>query len=322
MRHLVANLRAHVRRRAGGVVIDATLNSISRAGRLHPNSLAIQRGVDVIRDVPYLPSGDRWHRLDVYRPTDHPGPHPVLFYVHGGGFRILSKDTHWMMGLQFARRGFTVFSINYRLAPASPYPAALQDAFAAAAFVRDHAADYGADPSRFVLAGESAGGNIVCAMTAAHCYRRPEPWARAFYDLNLPIEAVMPAAGLLQVTDPDRFRRRRPDLPAWLMDRITEVSEGYLHKAGDAPLADPLLIFEAGAPPERPIPPMLATAGTRDPILDDTRRLGPAIERLGGTCDVRIYPGGAHAFHAVFWRDLARQCWADHFAFLDRHVPR
>ena len=51
-----------------------------------------------------------------------------MLYVHGGGFRILSKDTHWIMGLAFARRGFLVFNIGYRLAPKHPFPAAIADA--------------------------------------------------------------------------------------------------------------------------------------------------------------------------------------------------
>ena len=58
-------------------------------------------------------------------PARFAGPRPVLMYVHGGAFRSLSKDTHWIMGLAFARRGFVVANVNYRLAPEHRFPAGL-----------------------------------------------------------------------------------------------------------------------------------------------------------------------------------------------------
>ena len=61
--------------------------------------------------------------------------------------------------------------------------------------------------------------------------------------------------------------------------------------------------------------------GTRDPLLDDTRRLGAALDRLGVPYEVRYYPGEIHAFHALVWRPQARAFWRDTFAFLDRYAP-
>lgn len=310
--------RARLRRRAGGFVIDGSLHSLSRLGRLHPASRQLAGGVEVTRDVPYRDTGRREHLLDVYRPPPGTPSRSTLVYVHGGGFRILSKDTHWMMGLGFARAGHTVFSINYRLAPEHPYPAAVEDTFAAVEWIVDHAREWGADPDRIVLAGESAGANLICAVIIASCYRHPDPLARAIRARELPIVAALPACGLLQVSDPGRFRRRKATLPPWLEDRIIEVADGYLDGASGG-LADPLLVFEAEAP-DRPLPPMLAIAGTRDPILDDTRRLGRAVAAQGGRCDISIHLGGIHAFHAVFWRDPGRAAWAAQLGFLDEHL--
>src|SRR5690606_5988723 len=122
------------------------------------------------------------HRLDVYRPAHAEGPRPVVLYVHGGGFRILSKETHWLMGLYFARRGYVVFNIGYRLAPKHPFPAALEDSADALGWVVQNAHRYGGDPTRLVLAGESAGANLVTSLTLACCYRREEPYARRVFD--------------------------------------------------------------------------------------------------------------------------------------------
>ncbi len=309
---------ADVARRDGvGLVIDTALRSLSSAGKLHPAARRLRRGVEVIRDIPYTDSGLRAHTLDVHRvPADGADgePRPTLIYVHGGGFRILSKDTHWMMAATFARQGYVVFSINYRLAPGHPFPAAVHDTFDAVRWVADHAHAYGADPGDVTLAGESAGANLICGVIAATCYPLDDPHAQALHGRALPITAALPACGLLQVSDPDRFRRRKPDLPPWLHARIDVVCREY-HDAGHHPLADPLVVFEE-AEPVRPLPPMLAICGTRDPILDDTRRLGAAVQQAGGRCEISIHPGAVHAFHAVFWQPPARDAWRAQLDFL------
>jgi acetyl esterase len=128
--------------------------------------------------------------------------------------------------------------------------------------------------------------------------------------------------GILQVTDPARFARRKK-LGRFLADRIDEVSEAYLfgheHATPDElELADPLRIVESGEKPVRPLPPFFAAVGTADPLLDDTRRLKSALDHIGVPCEVRFYPGEPHAFHALVFRKSARECWRETFLFLDR----
>src|SRR5262245_28346673 len=90
--------RDRLRRRGGAFVVDNFFRAIATAGRLHPLARPGRHGVEVLRDLPYLPTGEVEHLLDLYRPVDRAGePRPVVLYVHGGGFRILSKDTHWIM---------------------------------------------------------------------------------------------------------------------------------------------------------------------------------------------------------------------------------
>lgn len=315
-----------LRRRLGALLVDSAFRGAASAGRLHPLARPERHGVEVLRDIPYRSEGGQPHKLDVYRPSNRQGPLPVVLYVHGGGFRILSKDTHWIMALAFARRGYLVFTIDYRLAPENPYPAALEDAAAALLWTAENAARYGGDPERIFLAGESAGANLITSLAIASSYERPEPWARAVFKRDIHLRGVLPACGILQVSDPARFRRRKARLGAFINDRITEVSTSYLGGAvtdspGALDLADPLLVLERGIAPVRPLPPFFVPIGTKDPVLDDSRRLKAALDHLGSPCEIRFYQGEVHAFHAFVWRENAQQCWKDTFTFLDQHTP-
>lgn len=317
-----------LRKRAGGRLMQGFFSGAAQLGRLHPLASPERHGVEVIRDVPYLPGSDRpEHRLDVYRPRERHGPTPTVLYIHGGAFRILSKDTHWVMGLAFASRGYTVFNLSYRLAPRHPFPAPVEDVAAAYRWVVDHAARYGADVERMVVAGESAGANLATAVTLASVYDRDEPFARQVHATGIVPRATAPACGVFQVTDQARFARRKRNLPRFVHERLEEMERGYVGQDPSAhgatiDFADPLLWLERGERPDRPLPPFFIPVGTRDPLLDDTRRLASAIEALGGTAEPRYYEGGVHAFHAFVFLEQAREVWRDKFAFLAKHVPR
>ena len=86
---------------------------------------------------------------------------PAVILVHGGGWR--SGDRGWWaaQGRRLAARGWVAFSVDYRLAPAHTFPAAVEDVRAAVRWVRAHADDYGVDPDRIALLGGSAGGNLA-----------------------------------------------------------------------------------------------------------------------------------------------------------------
>jgi acetyl esterase len=302
--------------------IETFFRAASAIGRLHPLSRPERHGVEVLRDIPYLTSGSKAHLLDVYSPRRSEVPRPVVLYVHGGGFRILSKETHWVFGLSFARKGYLVFLINYRLAPRHPFPAPLEDVCHAYRWVLSNAARFGGDPSRIVVAGESAGANLVTSLTLATTFERPEPFAREVYDLGVVPSAVWPACGILQVSDPERFWRERA-MRQVVKDRILAVCRGYLHGAEGRDLffADPLVVLESEAQPQRPLPPFFLSAGMRDPIRDDTRRLEAALRKRGVRCEARYDDGQPHAYQALLWKKAAREVWRDTFRFLDQHVP-
>jgi len=312
-----------IRRQGATKLVGATLRTFSGLARRLPTSHPKRHNVEVLRDIPYLPSGQKEHTLDIYRPSGDVKGAPVVFYAHGGAFQTLSKKTHWLMGLAFAKQGYLVCNINYRLAPRYPYPAAMIDVCAACSWLVEHIHEYGGDSSKLILSGESAGANLVTALTLAVCYERTEAWARKLWDVHPQIRAVIPACGLLQVSDTQRFARRKK-LPIWMADHIASISEAYLpytlEVSIDFPLADPLLLLEGGKHPQRPLPPFFIPVGTKDPILDDSRRLKTALDRLGASSELRYYEGGVHAFHALLWQPIARQCWQEQFNFCRKQL--
>ena len=337
---MFARFGADARRLIGSTVVDGFFNGISRVARLHPQSSPDRHAVEHLRDIRYFEGTSREHLLDVYRPAHATSakhgratepayrryqgpPWPMVFYVHGGGFRILSKDTHWVMGLSFARRGFVVFIVSDRLAPKHPFPSAIEDVCRAFTWVMKNAERYGADPSRVVLAGESAGANLAASLAITLAYEREEPFAREAFATGVVPRAVVPACGVFQVSDMERLRRRKPGMSTFIADRLAEVEAAYLGGAGTSSrdLADPLLLLERGEQPSRPLPPFFLPVGTRDPLLPDTRRMALALRNLGVVARDEYYPGELHAFHALVMRQGAQKCWRDTFDFLDEHVP-
>ncbi len=129
----------------------------------------IDAATQVTRDVSYGP--DERNRLDIFTQEGTQGA-PVLVYVHGGGF--VMGDKRNPDGLPFfdnvgdfaARNGMVGVTITYRLAPANPWPAGPEDMGATIAWLQDNIADYGGDPSRIYLMGQSAGAVHVASYVA------------------------------------------------------------------------------------------------------------------------------------------------------------
>jgi acetyl esterase len=320
---------ASLSRRVGGAVHDKAWWYLAHLGRLSPLSNPGIHGIDVLRDIAYDASGHTHHLLDIYRPKKRSGLLPTVLYIHGGGFRIMSKDTHWLMGLLFAKQGYVVFNINYRLAPEHPYPAAMEDAAQAYQWILDRGPDFGADPSRIVLAGESAGANACVGLTIASSYKRPEAWARRLYRTQSQPRVTVAKCGLLQVSRPERYTDllHGKALGPFVMDRIQDVTDDYLRRStakgnGGTVLADPLVFLERGRAPDRPLPPVFASVGTKDPLREDTRRLDTALAALEVPRQVKYYRGEIHAFQALFWRPQARKAWRDMFTFIDDHLEQ
>ena len=117
-------------------------------------------------DVAYKEDGEATAKLDLYLHPS-PGTHRAIVYVHGGGFVTGDKRPcpNHILGPAL-QHGYSLVSVNYRLAPQHPFPAAIEDVSAAIHFIKAHGAEWGIDPKGLVLTGESAGG-LISALTGA-----------------------------------------------------------------------------------------------------------------------------------------------------------
>jgi acetyl esterase len=156
--------------RAHGAVLD-----LNFAQSMYKPLLQNQRrdGVGVVRDIAY--GSDARHRLDVYRLQNEPAaPQPVMIFMPGGGFIRGDKSERDNFGNYFARHGIVVVVANYRLAPEHVWPAGAEDVIATYRWVRQHAGEYGLDPARIILAGESAGAAHVATATLVRRFHPAE----------------------------------------------------------------------------------------------------------------------------------------------------
>jgi len=94
------------------------------------------------------------------------GPHPVLVYLHGGGWICGSPTTHRKLGYRFAEAGFLVLNVDYRLAPEHPFPTPFEDCVSAIRWAHAECSRWGGDPERLFVGGDSAGANLSAAAAA------------------------------------------------------------------------------------------------------------------------------------------------------------
>lgn len=238
-------------------------------------------------DERYIPGAAGPLGVRIYFPLD-PGPSrerlPVLVYFHGGGFVLCDLDSHDSCCRRLANgAGAIVVSVDYRLAPESPFPAAVHDAWAATQWVAGQLAELGGDPARLVVAGDSAGGNLA-AVVAMLARDRGGP-ALAFQLLIYPVvdqrRKQAPASG----------GRRAPSgtLTAAHMGWFTEQ---YLGRGGDRtdPLASPILGDFTGLPPAHVV------TGGMDPLCEEGEDYARRLSAAGVPATVERYEDGFHGF--------------------------
>ena len=217
-----------------------------------------------------------------YLPVDHHDerPDPLLVWFHGGGFMLGDLDTADQPARMLCRYGDVhVLSVDYRLAPEHPFPAAVEDAVAAFAWAAEHADALGADPGRVTVGGDSAGANLA-AVVAQQARSTRSPSAQLLVYPPTDMKTTFPSARRFA----DGYFLTEADT-LWFLD----------HYAGDADRSDPrmspLLADDLSG-----LAPALVVTAAFDVLRDHGEAYAQALRRAGTPVVLRRVPRLIHGF--------------------------
>ena len=214
------------------------------------------------------------------------GPFPVLVYFFGGGFIMGDLDAVDEVCRMMANRaGCIVASGEYRLAPEHKFPGPVEDGYAIVAWVAEHAAEFGGDPSRLAVGGESAGGNI--AAVASQLARERGGPKIVFQVLIYPP---------LDFTAARAMGQELAGQPTLTDERMQYFDRHYFRTLDDArsPLASPILADDLAG-----LPPALVITAEHDPLAREGAVYAERLRQAGVEVTLTCYPGMIHGFYSM-----------------------
>lgn len=216
---------------------------------------------------------------------------PVIAFFHGGGWVLSSVEGHDALARRIAARtGMLVVSVDYRLAPEFPFPAPHDDCWAVTRWLGEHASEWGGDPGRLAVCGDSAGGNLAAGVALR---ARDERLALRCQALVYPC-----------IDD------RQDDYPS-----MTKNADGYFltasdmrwfwnHFVPDVHRADPRAVPARAVDLDGLAPAIVMTA-EYDPLRDEGERYAERMTEAGVPVQMIRYPGVVHGFVSR-WHTMAR----------------
>jgi acetyl esterase len=265
----------------GGATVDDVRRDTARASRLAGG----RQPIGEVRDVE-LPGGAGTVPARLYVPRSRVGdplPSPLLFFIHGGGMVFGDLESHDATCRLLAERADTrVLAVDYRLAPEHPFPAAVEDCWAAFQAVAEQPERWGADPDRIAIGGDSAGGTLS-AVTAIKA-------AEAGIAVRLQL-LVYPATDMAEQSESRRLFGEGFFLTS---DFVELAHTSYV--TAEHQLRDPLVSVKYTEKlPADLAPAHVVTAGF-DPLRDEGEAYARLLAEAGVPVELRRYPGLIHGF--------------------------
>jgi acetyl esterase len=228
------------------------------------------------------------------------GPHPVMVYLHGGGWAFGSPASFRKLGMQFAEAGYLTIVLDYRLAPEHPFPAAHEDCLFAVEWARDNARRWNGDGTRIAIGGDSAGGNLSLSALGA-C--PPE------------LRGALRAAVLFYGCFDLAATAERTRALAGLQTQLSEYVAGNTKLFAD-PRVSPLKAVAAG----RLAPCFILGAGEDAWCLGDSLMLAQALTAAGSPYEMHVMEGMPHGFMQMSELEGCRAAMRLVWDFLARNV--
>jgi acetyl esterase len=235
----------------------------------------------------------------IYTPEGS-GPFPLLVFFHGGGWVIGDLDGHDPLCRRLTNLvDCIVVSVDYRLAPEHPFPAAPRDCFAATQWVAQNAAQLQGDPARIAVGGDSAGGNL--AAVVAQLARDQGGPALVFQALIYPATDLRMSTASIEENGKDYLLTKEDMI--WFMQHYMKNEEDKSN-----PLASPLLAANLSN-----LPPALVITAEYDPLRDEDEQYGERLKEAGVPVQISRYDGAIHGFVScgVMGIELGNQATAE-----------
>jgi acetyl esterase len=220
----------------------------------------------------------------IYTPEGE-APLPVLAFLHGGGWVIGSLESHDAFCRALARAiPAIVVAVDYRLAPEHPFPAGLDDGYAALTWIAENAASFGGDPARIAVGGDSAGANLSAAITLLARERGGPKLAHQLL--------IYPATHL----EAETVSMRENAEGYFLTRAIMEWFSAHYITAEQKvlPSASPMLAAD-----HRNLPPATVITAEFDPLRDDGEAYAARLREHGVPVDSARYDGMIHGFITI-----------------------
>lgn len=224
-------------------------------------------------DIEFARPGGVPLKLDAYVPEGK-GPFPAVIIVHGGGWENGTKRTYVTPLFEpLSKAGFAWFTIDYRLAPQNPHPAAADDVRAAVRWVKEHAKEYKVDRKRIALMGESAGGHLVALVGAKN-------------EKDTSVAAVVDFYGVHDILRREKGRGEVTKNIRQLLG-VSDFSDASVAKMKEA---SPITYVRKG------LPPFLFIHGTKDAAVpyEQSPLMCETLKQAGNRCEVFTVEGAPH----------------------------
>lgn len=258
------------------------------------------------------PEGAPDVRVLVYRPKNAPRPLPALLWIHGGGYVIGSADADDPQAKRIVDAvGCAVVSVDYRLAPETPYPGPVEDCYAALVWLHAHAAELGVDAGRLAIGGASAGGGLAAGLGLLA--RDRSVVLLAFQLLIYP----MLDDRTVTVADPHPYTGEF----IWTHDANRFGWTSYL---GQEPGSTAVSPYAAPARAERlaGLPPTYLCVGALDLFLEEDLEYARRLLRAAVPTELHVYPGAYHGFNMAADAQVSQSYTRDYLNALRRALRR
>ena len=231
-----------------------------------------------------IASADLSTRVLIYQTSDRPNQ-PCLLWVHGGGYVLGDADDH--RAKQFAYDlDITVVSVDYRLAPESPFPAGLNDCWQALLWLRDSAESLGVDPTNLAIGGASAGAGLAAGLAIK---------ARDEGGPALKLQLLLyPMIDNLHATASGQIE----DHPVW--KRSTSFAAWEMYLDGEPGERASPYAAASRADAVNDLPPAYMTVGTEDLFFDEDVDYALRLNAAGVPCTLAVWPGLYHGAESFF----------------------